>query len=94
MINIKAFYKKNIRQRISAGLVCVQLAALALGVSGCGAANIEIPELKNLNQQPFPYRPATKRIVGKTEYLNGVVVPTDYPCFSEKEHFLKKYMLA
>ena len=90
MINIKAFYKKNIRQRISAGLVCVQLAALALGVSGCGAANIEIPELKEPKSATVSYRPATKRIVGKTEYLNGVVVPTDYPCFSEKGTFLKE----
>ena len=90
MIDIKRLYKNRIRKSVSAVMICMQLAVVVLGAAGCGTSKVEIPKLKEPKSTAVSYRPVQKRIVGKTEYLNGVVVPMEYPCFTEKGTFLKE----
>ncbi len=63
---------------------------MILSVTGCGSNKAEIPELKEPKTTDVVYRPVTKRIVGKIQYLYGTVVPTDYPIFSENGASIKE----
>ena len=73
------------RRRISSILAVSFLLTLLSGITGCGKKTEGAPELIEPVTSLLCYRPVSKRIVGNTKLLYGTVVPTDYPCFSEKQ---------
>ncbi|MCR5104211.1 MAG: hypothetical protein K6B68_07115, partial [Eubacterium sp.] len=68
---IKLFKKNKI---VSTILVAVQITALLAGLSGCGKASADIPELIEPSTIATAYRPVSKRTVGKIEMIYGHVV--------------------
>lgn len=88
---IKLFKKNKI---VSAILVTVQLTALLAGLSGCGKATADIPELIEPGTIAAAYRPVSKRTVGKIEMVYGHVVPKEYPVYSDKTVALSEILVG
>ena len=74
-------FAKNKYKKLTALLIAVQLLTL---LSGCGSTYSEIPELIEPVSAIASYRPVSKRIVASTVYIDGVVVPTEYPSFARE----------
>lgn len=88
---IKLFKKNKI---VSTILVAVQITVLLAGLSGCGKASADIPELIEPSTIATAYRPVSKRTVGKIEMIYGHVVPKEYPVYSDKTVSLSEILVS
>ena len=81
---MKLFRFNNKRKNTK--IAAILAASLILSsLSGCGKKAAEpIPELMNPLAAAEAYRPVEIGSVGDIYILNGIVVPKEYPVFSEK----------
>ncbi len=77
----KREYKGN---RSGALRLLLMLFFACLMLQGCGTKLPEAPELLEPAKGTISFRPVTKRVVGYIRMLYGDVVPTEYPCYWEK----------
>ena len=75
---------KYLNSRVAVILIMAQLLLMMGSFTGCGNSSADVPELKEPVSSVDPFRPATKRTVGKITYYKGQVVPTEHPVFATK----------